>query len=72
MPKRVKYRKSQRGSRKRHGSRNIDIAFGEYALQTLETRLDHETRRSKPPVGRSTRNMKRKGKLWIKIFPANP
>ena len=36
LPKRVKYRKSQRGSRKGFASRNITIDFGSYALQTLD------------------------------------
>ena len=36
MPKRVKYRKSQRGSRKGTASRNLRIDFGEFGLQTLE------------------------------------
>ena len=35
MPKRVKFRKSQRGSRKGTASRNINIDFGEFGLQTL-------------------------------------
>ena len=36
MPKRVKYRKTQRGSRAGTASRNISIDFGEYGLQTLD------------------------------------
>jgi hypothetical protein len=36
MPKRVKYRKTQRGSRKGTASRNLRIDFGEFGLQTLE------------------------------------
>ena len=68
MPKRVKYRKSQRGSRKGTASRNIDIAFGEYALQTLERAWITNTQIEAARVA-LTRNMKRKGKLWIKIFP---
>jgi large subunit ribosomal protein L16 len=68
LPKRVKYRKSQRGSRKGFASRNITIDFGSYALQTLErgwiTNVQIEAARVA-----LTRNMKRKGKLWIRIFP---
>ena len=68
MPKRVKYRKTQRGSRAGSASRTVSIAFGEYALQTLErawiTNIQIEAARVA-----LTRNMKRKGKLWIKIFP---
>ena len=36
MPKRVKYRKTQRGSRTGGATRNTSIAFGEYAFQTLD------------------------------------
>jgi large subunit ribosomal protein L16 len=68
MPKRVKYRKSQRGSRKGTASRNIDIAFGEYALQTLERAWITNTQIEAARVA-LTREMKRKGRLWIKIFP---
>src|SRR5450432_3904111 len=68
MPKRVKYRKSQRGSRKGTASRNVDIAFGEYALQTLERAWITNTQIEAARVA-LTREMKRKGKLWIKIFP---
>ena len=68
MPKRVKYRKSQRGSRAGKASRNIRIDFGEYGLQTMDrawiTNIQIEAARVA-----LTRNMKRKGKLWIRIFP---
>src|SRR6201995_1345429 len=68
MPKRVKYRKTQRGSRTGNASRNITIAFGEYALQTLDRAWITNTQIEAARVA-LTRNMKRKGKLWIKIFP---
>src|SRR5580698_8994019 len=68
MPKRVKYRKTQRGSRAGKASRNIGIDFGEYGLQTMDrawiTNIQIEAARVA-----LTRNMKRKGKLWIRIFP---
>ena len=49
MPKRVKYRKTQRGSRKGKASRNLRIDFGEFGLQTLGARLDHQhADRSRP------------------------
>jgi len=68
MPKRVKYRKTQRGSRAGNASRNIRIDFGEYGLQTMDrawiTNIQIEAARVA-----LTRNMKRKGKLWIRIFP---
>ena len=68
MPKRVKYRKTQRGSRAGSATRNISIAFGEYALQTLDRAWITNTQIEAARVA-LTRNMKRKGKLWIKIFP---
>ena len=68
MPKRVKYRKTQRGSRDGNASRTLTIDFGEFGLQTLErawiTNIQIEAARVA-----MTRNMKRKGKLWIRIFP---
>jgi large subunit ribosomal protein L16 len=68
LPKRVKYRKNQRGSRSGNATRNVSIAFGEYALQTLERAWITNTQIEAARVA-LTRHMKRKGKLWIKIFP---
>jgi large subunit ribosomal protein L16 len=68
LPKRVKYRKNQRGSRSGNATRNMSIAFGEYALQTLERAWITNTQIEAARVA-LTRHMKRKGKLWIKIFP---
>ena len=70
MPKRVKYRKTQRGSRAGNASRTLTIDFGEFGLQTLErawiTNIQIEAARVA-----MTRNMKRKGKLWIRISPTS-
>jgi len=68
MPKRVKYRKTQRGSRTGVASRNITIDFGAYALQTMERAWVTNTQIEAARVA-LTRNMKRKGKLWIRVFP---
>jgi large subunit ribosomal protein L16 len=68
LPKRVKYRKTQRGSRKGMASRNLRIDFGEFGLQTLERAWITNTQIEAARVA-LTRNMKRKGKLWIRIFP---
>ena len=68
MPKRVKYRKSQRGSRAGTASRNVAIDFGAFALQTLQRAWITNTQIEAARVA-LTRNMKRKGKLWIRIFP---
>lgn len=71
MPKRVKHRKVQRGSRKGTASRGNAMAFGEYGLQSLGrawiTNIQIEACRVA-----INRSMKRKGKLWIRIFPDKP
>ena len=71
MPKRVKHRKVQRGSRKGMASRGNAMAFGEYGLQSLGrawiTNIQIEACRVA-----INRSMKRKGKLWIRIFPDKP
>lgn len=68
MPQRVKYRKTQRGSRAGKASRIISIDYGEFGLQALErawiTNVQIEAARTA-----ISRNMKRKGRLWIRIFP---
>ena len=68
QPARVKYRKMQRGSRTGMASRATGIDFGAYGLQALErawiTTIQIEAARVA-----LTRNMKRKGKVWIRIFP---
>ncbi len=71
MPKRVKHRKVQRGTRKGVASRGNAMAFGEYGLQSLGrawiTNIQIEACRVA-----INRCMKRKGKLWIRIFPDKP
>ena len=68
LPKRVKYRKTQRGSRKGFASRNTTLSFGEFGLQALERCWMTNTQIEAARVA-LTRNMKRKGKLWIRLFP---
>ena len=68
MPKRVKFRQSQRGSRKGMAMSGNTLAFGEYGLRAMErawiTNIQIEACRVA-----MNREMKRKGKLWIRIFP---
>lgn len=71
MPKRVKHRKTQRGSRAGNASRILSIDFGEYGLQTLERAWITNTQIEAARVAMN-RNMKRKGKVWIRIFPDKP
>jgi large subunit ribosomal protein L16 len=71
MPKRVKWRKQQRGQMKGKATRGAEINFGEYALQAQEpgwvsARQIEAARRA------IVREMKRRGKVWIRIFPDHP
>ncbi|MGV2435054.1 MAG UNVERIFIED_CONTAM: 50S ribosomal protein L16 [Anaerolineae bacterium] len=71
MPKRTKYRKQFRGRMKGKAHRGATVSFGEYGLQTLEpswisSRQIEACRRA------IVRHMKRRGKIWIRIFPDKP
>ncbi len=68
MPARVKYRKMHRGSRTGLASRGNTVAFGEYGLQSLE-RCWLDTKQIEAARVAITRVMKRRGKIWIRIFP---
>ena len=68
MPARVKYRKMQRGHRTGIASRGNNVAFGEYGLQALE-RCWLDTKQIEAARVAITRFMKRRGKVWIRIFP---
>ncbi|MGD9100821.1 MAG: 50S ribosomal protein L16 [Anaerolineae bacterium] len=71
MPKRVKYRKQMRGRMKGRASRGVEITFGEYGLQALEP--SWVTSRQIEAARRAiVRHVKRRGKLWIRIFPDKP
>lgn len=71
IPKKVKYRKQQRGRRAGAAKRGTNIAFGEFALKAME--VSWITGRQ-IEAGRIaiTREVKRGGKLWIRIFPDKP
>ena len=68
MPERVKYRKMHRGSRAGIASRGQAVAFGEYGLQALE-RCWMDTKQIEAARVAISRYMKRRGKMWIRIFP---
>src|SRR5580765_8043618 len=68
MPARVKYRKMQRGARRGIASRGNAVAFGEYGLQALE-RCWMDTKQIEAARVAISRFMKRRGKMWIRIFP---
>jgi len=71
MPKRVKYRKQMRGRMTGKATRGADIEFGEYALQALEPAWI--TQRQIEAARRAiVRYIKRRGRVWIRIFPDKP
>jgi len=71
MPKKVKYRKNQRGRMRGIPQRGSSLEFGEFGLQALEP---HWLTARQIEAGRIaiTRHVKRKGKLWIRSFPWKP
>jgi len=71
MPKRVKFRKSQRGHMRGEAHAGASVAFGEYGLQALGR--GHLTSQQIEAARRAiTRFIKRGGKLWIRVFPDKP
>jgi len=71
MPKRVKYRKVQRGTMRGKAYRGSEISFGEYGLQALEPGWITNNQIESARIA-MTRHIKRGGKIWIKIFPNKP
>jgi large subunit ribosomal protein L16 len=71
MPKRVKYRKTQRGRMKGIAVRGSTLAFGEYGLKALEPGWVTNRQIEAARVA-LTRSLKRGGKIWIRIFPDKP
>ena len=71
MPRKVKYRKSQRGSRAGNANRGTRLSFGDYGLQTLERGWikNNQIEACRVTINRY---LKRKGKVWIRIFPHKP
>ena len=71
MPKKVKYRKQQRGRRNGKAWRGGSLAFGEYGLKALEPAwiTDRQIEAARVAI---TRFIKRGGKLWIRVFPDKP
>jgi len=71
MPKRVKYRKQFRGRMRGKADRGAVVQFGDYGLQATEpvwltSRQIEAARRA------MTRYIKRRGKIWIRVFPDKP
>jgi large subunit ribosomal protein L16 len=71
MPKRVKWRKQMRGRMKGKASRGAEVTFGDWGLQALEP--GWVTARQIEAARRAiVRAMRRRGKIWIRIFPDKP
>ena len=70
MPKRVKYRKAQRGRRKGSAHSGADLSFGEYGLQSLENGWITNVQIEAARVAIS-RNVKA-GKVYIRVYPDKP
>lgn len=70
-PKRVKWRKAQRGRRRGKATRGNTLTFGEYGLQALEA-CWMTNRQIEAARIAMTRHIKRGGKVWIKVFPDKP
>ncbi|MGI6495660.1 MAG: 50S ribosomal protein L16 [Kiritimatiellia bacterium] len=71
MPNRVKYRKQSKGNRAGFATSGAELAFGEYGLKALERGWLKNTQIEACRVA-INRYMKRKGKLWIRVFPDKP
>ena len=71
MPKKVKYRKQQRGRMRGKAWRGSDVSFGDFGLKALEPGWITQRQIEAARVA-ITRLMKREGKVWIRIFPDKP
>ena len=71
MPKRVKFRRVQRGRMKGKASRGTTLAYGSYGLVATEPAWISSVQIEAARIA-MTRYIKRGGKVWIKIFPDKP
>jgi large subunit ribosomal protein L16 len=71
MPKRIKFRKQQRGRMKGKAQRGATIAFGEYGLKAMEPAWITARQIEAARVA-ITRSIKRGGRIWIRVFPDKP
>jgi len=71
MPKKVKFRKQQRGRRRGLATRGQKISFGDYGLQALECGWVTARQLEAARIA-MTRHVKRGGKIWIRVFPDKP
>jgi large subunit ribosomal protein L16 len=71
MPKRVKYRKQMRGRMKGTETRGTEVSFGDFGLQALEP-VWLTARQIEAARKTMVRYIKRRGKVWIRVFPDKP
>ena len=71
QPKKLKYRRPQKGRMKKITKRGPEIAFGSFAIKTLD-QYWITARQIEAARQAITREMKRQGQLWIRIFPDRP
>ena len=71
MPKRVKFRKQQRGRMNGKAYRGSSVTFGEYGLMSLDPAwvTNRQIEAARVAI---TRSIKRGGKMWIRVFPDKP
>jgi large subunit ribosomal protein L16 len=71
MPKKVKFRKQQKGKRRGKAWRGSSLSFGEYGLKVMECGYitDRQIEASRIAM---TRFVKRGGKIWLRLFPDKP
>ncbi|ADX68081.1 MULTISPECIES: 50S ribosomal protein L16 [Weeksella] len=70
-PRRVKYRKTQKGKMKGNSQRGAELAYGTFGIKTLDEAFITARQIEAARIA-ATRYMKREGQLWIKIFPDKP
>lgn len=70
-PKKVKYRKRQKGRMKGKAQRGSSLNFGDYGLQAVECGMITSRQIEAARIA-MTRKVKRGGKMWIRIFPDKP
>ena len=71
QPKKTKYRKQQKGRMKGNAHRGAELAFGSFAIKTMEQAwlTGRQIEAARQAV---TRYMKREGQIWIRVFPDKP
>ncbi|PIP14288.1 MAG: 50S ribosomal protein L16 [bacterium (Candidatus Stahlbacteria) CG23_combo_of_CG06-09_8_20_14_all_34_7] len=71
IPKRVKYRKQQRGRRKGVSKGGFDVSFGDFGIQSLDV-CWITARQIEAARVAIQRTLQKDGKLWVKVFPDKP